>query len=81
MSNVIPFKRPVPSPESELHRYYSDLSAIKEITADLSHPATVILLTGLLCDWLYQRFGADEKARLEGLKEFVRGVRIEIRGR
>ena len=79
MTNVIPFRRK-PTPSTSKFSYYSDdLIAVEEIIEDLAYPSSVMLLTGVLLNVLHRKNGDDIAASLDDVREFVRGLRLEIR--
>ena len=57
----------------------SVLRAMEDIIAELAYPSIVMLFTGLLLNVLHRKNGGNCAADLADLKEFVRGVRLEIR--
>jgi hypothetical protein len=76
---VIPFRPRKVVEKAPPWSYYGDLDEMLQITNRLAYPAIGNLLTGLILRVLKDKNGADVKASLEDLKEFVRGLRYEIR--
>ena len=79
MTNVIPFRRKPTPPTSKFSYYSDDLIAVEEIIEDLAYPSSVMLLTGVLLNVLHRKNGDDIAASLDDVREFVRGLRWEIR--